>query len=160
MSLLSWMEEGVTLRQLPKFIIGSALVSIIVSIIGLIIITRIGLDISSGVAKMTQLTTMAFLTKWVVAFFLEEMLFRAPLYVPIYFGWTNILIPCVIILSGIFGWLHGGIGNIFIQGLAGLVFSIVFLKCGGMQREFWKGLFSSTATHTASNALIIILSRI
>ena len=54
-------------------------------------------------------------------------------------------------LSIAFGLVHGSFKNIFVQGIGGLVYSIIFLKCGGFQRRFFKAIASSTLAHAAFN---------
>jgi hypothetical protein len=44
-------------------------------------------------------------------------------------------------LSIIFGYIHGNVLNIFIQGWGGIAYSILFLKCGGGQfKSLWSML--------------------
>ena len=79
---------------------------------------------------------------------LEELLFRAPLAIPVAFGLERGLAPLVVALSMLFGWAHGGgIPHIIVQGGVGLVLSLIFLKCGGLYHRPIRGWLCSTASH-------------
>ena len=65
-------------------------------------------------------------------------------------GRENKIVWTVIIISSIiFGLIHGSWRNIFLQGSAGIVFSIAFLK---------GGYISSAVAHSYCNLLIAMLS--
>lgn len=71
-------------------------------------------------------------------------------------GKTILLLSSVVILSVLFGYLHGNVLNITLQGVAGLFFSVLYLKRGG----YWnndpvKGLCSSTAAHALFNIVLV-----
>jgi len=90
--------------------------------------------------------------------FLEEVVFRLPL------GFARKLklsarntLALAILLSMIFGLAHGKIINIFIQGVSGLIYSILFLKCGGYQGKIFKPLVTATATHAMFNGTLGII---
>lgn len=82
-------------------------------------------------------------------FFKEELDYRVPLFFMAFF--PPLIIPSILIFSGLFGLIHCDITNVFVQGSAGIILSIMFLKCGGVGRNILgglKGLSASTATHT------------
>lgn len=54
----------------------------------------------------------------------------------------------IIAVSALFGKLHGGWNNIFIQGSAGIIFSYCFIR---------GGYIGSVSAHAMSNSLILIL---
>jgi len=94
--------------------------------------------------------------------FIEELLFRlAPLSLALYgpenSKITDVLVM-VVISSIIFGVLHGGYFNILFQGVDGLVFCLVFLKCGGWHHCYWKAIGASTVCHAFFNLLISYLA--
>jgi hypothetical protein len=91
--------------------------------------------------------------------FREEVLLR---FVPLTLVTRFWPMPAAVIVTSIFssvvfGYLHGGAIYIWSQGLSGLIYCGVFLKCGGWSRG-WnrpvKGLFFSTLAHFLHNALI------
>ena len=63
-----------------------------------------------------------------------------------------------IIFSVIFGFLHGGIPNIFIQGVGGFMYSVLFLKCGGLQGNYTKAIATSTAVHFLFNMTLLAIA--
>ncbi len=90
--------------------------------------------------------------------FFEELLFRLPLAIFVRMGWSlEKVFVVAVVLSLLFGFLHGGISHIFLQGVSGFIFSVVFLKCGGWQRNYAKALIASTVTHFMFNAVLIWL---
>lgn len=93
----------------------------------------------------------------VIAPFFEELLFRAPfLYLAVRYC-RLFLLPTVLISSVIFGYVHGDISNIFIQGVAGILFSVTFLKCGGMAGKFLKPTLSGMVFHAVLNGSNFII---
>ncbi len=62
------------------------------------------------------------------------------------------------ISSFAFGLVHGGYANLPIQGISGVVFSLVFLKWSGWLEDLGKGLFASTAVHIAFNTTALWLA--
>lgn len=91
--------------------------------------------------------------------FREELRYRLPLLLCIVQSYSWWLVGgAVLISSCIFGSIHGDITNIPLQGVAGLLYSIVFLKCGGLQGRPYKALFSSTFCHSGYNFSLTLVS--
>ena len=67
-------------------------------------------------------------------------------------GWV---LGVTIASSMLFGYLHGGVPFIFLQGVLGFLLSVVFLKCGGFQGKFLKAIVASSLCHLAFNLLIV-----
>ena len=63
------------------------------------------------------------------------------------------LILTIVASSLVFGYLHDSFFNIAVQGGAGLLFSLLFLKCGGMQGRYLKALAYTSIVHTYVNIL-------
>lgn len=88
----------------------------------------------------------------------EEIIFRLPLAIFVERNWsTDKVLTVAVPLSAVFGYLHGGIMHVFLQGVSGFMFSLVFLKCGGWQRNYAKAVLASTATHFLFNVTVIWL---
>lgn len=87
---------------------------------------------------------------------LEELIFRLPLAL---FVRKNVrpltLVSATLLLSLFFGLGHGGWVGVPMQGVMGIVFCIVFLKCGGLEKNYRKAFFSSTFVHFSYNAIAI-----
>lgn len=89
----------------------------------------------------------------------EELLFRLPLALAVWrWGTSWKVVLSAVILSAIFGAVHGTLMHIFIQGVIGLVLSTVFLKCGGFQGRYVKATVASSATHAMFNGVLITLA--
>lgn len=54
---------------------------------------------------------------------------------------TKIALLISIPVSIFFGYIHGGWDHIFVQGVIGFIFSIVFIKCGGVIKRRNKPVF-------------------
>lgn len=67
------------------------------------------------------------------------------------------VITTAIISSVIFGYLHGGFIHIFVQGIGGFIFCLLYLKCGGYHNRNIKAVFVSTSAHALYNVLLIAL---
>lgn len=103
------------------------------------------------------------------AVFMEEAVWRLLLVLPLAFiveskARPKVLLVSTLLLSMIFGYIHkipGGIPSILLQGVGGLLLSVVFLKCGGLQGKYWKALGASTCVHIVFNwiPLFIELAR-
>lgn len=90
--------------------------------------------------------------------FIEEVKFRLPLSV---FVWLKLptwgIMLVAILLSVLFGLLHGNGYNIPLQGFGGLLYSILYLKCGGMQKKPGKAIIVTTLAHALHNTLMYFL---
>jgi len=93
-----------------------------------------------------------------VAALVEELLFRFPLVFYIE-NWGNSwqLFTAIILFSIIFGAVHGSVKNIFLQGVFGFIYSLIFLKCGGLQGRYVKALCMSTLAHVTTNGIIALI---
>jgi membrane protease YdiL (CAAX protease family) len=96
-----------------------------------------------------------FILLWIQVF-AEECVFRLPLW---FFRKNSILTIFImaILLSSVFGYLHGDFKNILIQGMMGFVLSILFFKLGGIQKNYVNALFFTTLSHYLYNVFIIFL---
>lgn len=98
---------------------------------------------------------------WLLLFVvIEEIAFRLfPLIITIELNWSlsRILLVAVAI-SVIFGVLHGGALYIFVQGVFGFVYSLMFLKCGGLNGRYFKALATTTTTHFLWNGTLATLA--
>jgi len=95
---------------------------------------------------------------FLLAALLEEVVFRLPLVIFVKLGWSvTKVLGVALLLSIIFGFLHGGVSHIYLQGVGGLLYSVIFLKCGGFQGNFSKAVGVSTAVHFLYNMTLILL---
>ena len=88
----------------------------------------------------------------------EETLFRfVPLTIVLFFTKRpGVVFTFVLLLAALFGALHpySIISNVQVA-IAGLVFGLIFLKCGGLQGRVLKGWFCSMAAHAMANLFLI-----
>lgn len=90
----------------------------------------------------------------------EEYIFRYPLY------WLyektysfKITIFVAVLLSIGFGLLHGSSWHIFVQGIAGFLYCLLFLKAGGMHDEPDIGIKVTIFAHASFNAICVFLEK-
>jgi len=92
-----------------------------------------------------------------VTVFIEELLFRT---LPIFVArWINPSIRWIfaiaVIATIVFGYIHGGVANIFIQGVAGLFFAIIYIKGGGYHGRHLRAWCAAGLGHYLYNMLIL-----
>ena len=90
----------------------------------------------------------------------EELLFRFLFLADAvkYDASLKIVIGLSIISSVLFGFVHGGAIKIPMQGVFGLVFCYVYLRCGGFQGRFVKATLCSTLSHFLWNGSIALIA--
>ena len=54
--------------------------------------------------------------------------------------------------------MHGGYEFLYLQGVSGVILSIIFLKCGGAVRNFGKAYVSSFIAHLLYNFVLVFIS--
>lgn len=125
-----------------------------------------GKTVNFGVEWRTMPHTQVIVRSTMLVPFFEELVFRyLPLGLTFFIVWacglslrplgTVIVVGAILLTSVVFGYIHGGIGNVFIQGLAGVTFGVIFAKWSGFGARCGKGLLASTIAHGATNALIL-----
>lgn len=79
----------------------------------------------------------------------EEAIYRfLPLVLAIErWGNSKKVLIVVSIASVVFGLRHGHAANCLLQGVAGFIFSITFLKFGGLNKKYLKAYTASVVTH-------------
>lgn len=84
-----------------------------------------------------EITLYAFVSNLLIAPLSEELLFRkAPL--DFFKNYTTQQkLSVVIVVSALFGWIHGGMYKVFFQGMMGYVWSRTYLKHG-----YWASVVS------------------
>lgn len=178
MSVVTW------LKREPQTTVGIAL-TIIQMLLGYIVVTAsmialieligslVGFDaayidayISAESARSGQKSAgMSLSWYWVtvvaIVVPLEEFVFRA---VPLYLAarinqhHPSRIVLVAIISSVMFGRAHGGWDCVLIVGMAGLMYSALYLKCGGMRGAFWKPLLAASLAHFGWDCTTLVVS--
>ncbi|MFC1638990.1 type II CAAX prenyl endopeptidase Rce1 family protein [Patescibacteria group bacterium] len=63
------------------------------------------------------------------------------------------VLPFALLLPPLFGAAHGLWVFVLVQGVAGLLFTLLYLKCGGGMGKIWKPLLMCTLAHLIIDAL-------
>lgn len=82
-----------------------------------------------------------------------------------YFYVEKYCLLCLTLISSIvFGWVHGNVFNVLLQGVSGIIFYIIYLRCFFIERDLgvrdrWQiiPLAESSAYHAMANAFLIFL---
>jgi membrane protease YdiL (CAAX protease family) len=94
---------------------------------------------------------------------IEEFFFRAlPLFVVVRYlrgrAWAIALV--VVGSSALFGFMHGDLLHVPFQGVIGIIFSLSYLKCGGLRGAMVKPLTITWFIHFLWDTFVIYLSAI
>lgn len=111
-------------------------------------------DIKSSIEKLMKQPILNIILFLLGAAFLEELIFRLPLAI---FSLDNAFIV-VVISTVIFALVHNGnrpIRKLLVQGTAGVIYSLVFIKSGGLENPI-VGIYWSTLYHFVTNAMILL----
>ncbi len=90
----------------------------------------------------------------------EEIAFRL---LPLLFAQEvlKLQLPGVLVVATIssvlFGWSHGSLSNIPIQGVAGIMYCVLFLKTAGLRKNYVKGLATTITTHYLFNISLAVI---
>lgn len=103
-----------------------------------------------GVSALPSLSLQAVFWSLIFAPLVEEIIFRKAILDIARKLDPEFLIPIIIISSAIFGWLHGTIKNVAIQGVFGAIMAWVYIKNG---YHYW----SSVILHSMYNGTLILL---
>ena len=106
--------------------------------------------------KMTS--TVHFLAFLISGVIVEELTYRAfPLFIAIQLGSKKYVVVILVLISSVvFGFDHGGPVYILMQGVTGLVYSFLFLTCGGWRGALFKPFAVSTTAHLIWNLFWIL----
>ena len=82
-----------------------------------------------------------------------------------YFLVEKYCLLCLTLISSIiFGWVHGNVFNVLLQGVSGMIFYIIYLRCFFIERDLgvrdrWQivPLAESSAYHAIANAFLIFI---
>ncbi|MCX6736470.1 MAG: CPBP family glutamic-type intramembrane protease [Candidatus Parcubacteria bacterium] len=157
--MLQWLEKEACGKQMVYCIIRFALISFVLQIAAFIIAALFTIDVSSMSKNMVIITNYRIFYVMIIPIIMEETVFRLfPVFLAkkLKFSKKEILV-LVAISSAVFGCLHGNAYNIFFQGVSGFLFSLLFLKCGGLQEHYGKAFVSSSASHYLFNSIVSIM---
>ncbi len=157
-SLWLWVERPVPQDRLLRFLAACVLVHLLLAIGAAALLVQLGLKMHRA-GSGTHPINLAIIPLLIVVAFNEECFFRfAPLAFATTIGNRSVIVVAAVLSSAIFGWLHGDWMNLFVQGVGGLFYCIVFLKCSSFGKDLRRGLCCSTAAHAAFDLLIVALA--
>ena len=161
------------MKEILKIMLNGFLISTTATAIVVIILTVIesfhpGIiaSSSSNVGKTDDLTIMELSIILPIAAMIEEIIFRLipmvmVIYIaPRYLDTKSGILSVAIISSILFGYLHGNIVNVFIQGIAGFIFFMVWLAVYDIKKSIMISTLASSMTHLFDNIFFISLGYI
>jgi len=159
--LLSWLQTQLTFGQACRFILTCLVFDVVWCFVlaGLFHFLKIKISKRTAHFRRSEILRWSFPFRLFRAVTIEEVLFRFfPLTVALsVWGATWPTVMIAFLSSIIFGWIHGNIYNVLIQGVGGLIFCFIFLKCGGFSHHHVQALFFSIAAHYLFNSLIALI---
>lgn len=153
--MLDWISREARGKDVFLYVVGLLILSLIY-ILGAPQISRIiRFDLLVHGAGAARSFTSSFLVLLFFTMVGEEAVFRLPL---IFLVQKRQSLQRVLlagaVLSVVFGTLHGGFHHIFIQGVLGFAYCILFLKCGGFQGNYLKAFIVVAITHFVYDVLV------
>jgi membrane-anchored protein YejM (alkaline phosphatase superfamily) len=159
-----WIGREAKITELPALVVWLWLLHAICMMLVVPLLFAIGVEFPDQTERTMVMMTVSLGTLAARVFF-EEIIFRTPLLIVIWLQkWLGrslaVVLITSVVLSVLFGLVHGSIANIFTQGVGGLIWSVLFLKSGGMQGKFFKPIATATAAHFIWDAMLIAIVRL
>ena len=162
--LVSWLaDEAKGGRQIAGYILLAALVNVALSYTVRATLINWGIVEAPPYDPNPQnpfgyYNVLLFVSILVQAPLFEETIFRlVPLTITVFFTKKPIVVlTAVVLFAALFGAIHpyGAVGRARVA-IAGLVFGVMFLKCGGLNGRSIKGWLSSVVAHSAANLFLL-----
>ena len=148
-------KEPANTKQYFSLIWSIVVFNLITSILVVIVADIFGVDSPRNGTGNLAIFTLSFPFILLGAMFTEELLFRAlPVAITSQLNWI-LQVLTGIISSIIFGYKHGGIFHIFVQGISGFSMYLLFMKTSNMGKKIIKGFGATFLEHIIFNGLLI-----
>jgi membrane protease YdiL (CAAX protease family) len=156
--LLLWLSVEWTGRRLYWAVLWAPIVSLIYVFCVTVVYALTGQleSMESTTGYDSEIFTWTFPLLVVGGVILEEIIFRFPLSLfATRWGATRNILGLALLLSLVFGWVHGSWHHVLLQGVVGFWWCLIYLKSGGLHDRYWKALLVTITAHTIYNTLII-----
>lgn len=156
---MRWLRKEVRGRKIYLWILGSVILGYINTFIVIMVLHKFGRPFPTGISD-GDINITSWNLPFLLVFFalFEEAMFRLPLMIAVDTdAGEGVALLFAAVLSVIFGVLHGGIINVFLQGAGGFMCCILFLKCGGYQKKYVQALAVSTTAHFLWNLSVCFI---
>lgn len=167
--MISWLEDEARGWEIAKIILGAIICGMLVADVLVPTIAHLightltpqNLVITANAVSERSIPILSLKAFGITTFveFVEECEYRfIPLVLAlIIFGRSWMVLVTAFLSSIIFGYVHGGYDLIFRAGFCGLMYCLVFLKCGGINERVGKGLLCSFLAHFSANVISFAL---
>ncbi len=152
---IGWLKTEVYGANAVLFIIFFSLIALLVAEINVRILTYfLNIEHKEKIFPLT-LSLVPWMFLWALK---EEFVYRRPISLIVSRnGLGYVCLAWVIIAQIIFGLDHGSFYNIFIQGVAGCFYVVIFLKCGGASGKIIKPMLASASGHALYNLILVAI---
>lgn len=158
----SWLKNELTGIAIPRFILYAVGCMLVYAMAMGVLLIFSEVDIPTSGPLGLRLLSVELVLSLAFMASLEEFIFR---FIPFMIGSMRTYtltvrraVVITIISSIVFGYAHGSQINILIQGVVGVFFCAVFLKCGGYNGNFFKGFAASSVAHFLYNLTLALLA--
>lgn len=160
-----WLEQEATdIEEILGLIWIFFCIDIAVSLIGIFVVEIIiGVKLPECGVYLLKYPFYLFVLMLMGAVAIEEFIFR---FIPLsiayllarkIWNFPFLFIVFAVVSSFFFGWAHGTIYNVLIQGVSGILICLLFLKCGGYQGRIFKALLVTSCYHFFFNFVLFLL---
>lgn len=156
---LDWLEQREPFVKQLEFLFLISCMNMLLMRVGVNLYHVLGIDYSSeaNTVPFGNFSPLEYLSQIPWNNVQEELRYRLiPLAIPILGGSRRLVLPMALASSVSFGVLHGGLVHIPLQGVMGVFFSIIFLKCGGMQKRFVRATSMAIFAHMLYDAAVYL----
>ncbi len=158
MGVLQWIRAEAKGVQVPLLMLSALLVDGTFDACVLGVSSLLGILPDAQPKLSILILSRTFLIAFPLTVLVEEILFRLPLAILVWKKWPlERILFSVLGLSLLFGLMHGGIWHVFSQGVGGMIYSVLFLKCGGFQGRYIKAVLVTFLTHLIFNSAVLFL---
>lgn len=154
----NWLKREAVGWHVIFYVLGCTVINLLIAALTMGIVYLFKVDFPAKESIGLEILSPTFPFLLFILAFIEEVMFRLPLAIAITYEWSvRWLFIFMVVLSVLFGISHGSVYNIPVQGAIGLMFSILFLKCGGMEERYKKAILATTTAHFLYNGALVII---
>jgi hypothetical protein len=157
-TLHRWLGTEPSLRTLPSYVVLSVFLCWLISLMGHfsgLEMARSTMNVSQAIEEEGIVTS--FIRTAVTKPFTEELEYRLIPFGLMWLAWSGGKLPLSVLAlvafptSAYFGWVHGGIANVFMHGSLGLVLAVALVKWSGNGANPAKGFLVAVLIHGTFN---------
>lgn len=156
--ILMWLREGVARADIVYFSAQIIGIDLFYRSLAPQIFPFLNTDMKMSMIRRQKIPILSWNTLFLIVgeAAREEILWRLPLFIFVLAGNGKIVLGAIAGLSILFGMAHGTVKNICVEGVSGVLYSVIFLKCGGFQGFPLHALVVVFLTHVTTNGIVAV----